>query len=117
MFLNGTDKDTAKNVVKVLSQMATKHEKQGFRAFVYFLNGTPKQLKELNKQLKSDNIALALLDPNAEDDSLALYKINKKAKSTIFVYHRRIIDAKWVNYNPKKDEGALRKAITKVSNK
>lgn len=117
MFLNGADEKTTEHIITILSQSAKNYEKQGFRAFVYLLNGSPKQLKALNKKLKADNIALALIAPNAKDDTLKLYKVNKKAKSTVFVYLNREIKAKWVNYDPKTDSKDFKKAISKVSEK
>lgn len=112
MFLNGADAGDAKALVKTLSEQAKKHD--GFRAFVYFLDGTPEQLKKLNKELGADNIALALIPPGAREDTMKMYKVNPAAKSTVLVYLNRNIKKNMVNFNPKRDTESLESAISKV---
>ena len=55
MFLNKADEEDVKAIVRLLSAKAEEHKEDGFRAFVYFLDGTPNKLKKLNAELKADN--------------------------------------------------------------
>jgi len=112
VFLNGADASDAKSLVKTLSEQAKKHD--GFRAFVYFLDGTPEQLKKLNRELGVDNIALALIPPGSRKDTLKMYEVNPEAKSTVLVYLNRNIKKNMVNFNPKRDTEALKNAISKI---
>jgi hypothetical protein len=70
VFLNSADGDDVRSIVKLLSEKAKEHKR--FRAFVYFLNGSPKQLKKLNDELQSDSIALALIPKSDVKDPEAL---------------------------------------------
>jgi hypothetical protein len=114
VFLNDASDKDAEAIVSLLVQMASKREKDGFRAFVYFLDGNASELKALNKKLKADSIALALIPKKDLKETLGLYKINESAKSTVLVYLNREIKAKIVNFDAKKDSEKLKEAINSV---
>jgi hypothetical protein len=111
VFLNSADDDDVRSVVSLLAKKAKEHE--SFRAFVYFLDGRPEQLKKLNDELQANSIALALIPDSDLDETLELYDINTKAKSTVLVYKDREVTYKVVNYN-EKDADQVMKAIDKI---
>lgn len=114
MFLNGADEEDVKAIVRLLSAKAEEHKEDGFRAFVYFLDGTPEQLMKLNSELKADNIALALLPDEERAETLELYAINEKAQSTVMVYKAREVTEKVVNFENDKDGETVKGAIDEV---
>ncbi len=114
MFLNGAEEDDVKDIVRLLSAKAEEHKEAGFRAFVYFLDGTPEQLKKLNSELKADNIALALIPDEERAETLELYAINKKAESTVIVYKAREVTEKVVNFRDDEDGETVKGAIDKI---
>ena len=114
MFLNEADEEDVKAIVRLLSAKAEEHKEDGFRAFVYFLDGTPNKLKKLNAELKADNIALALLPDEERAETLELYDINEKARSTVMVYKAREVTEKVVNFQDDEDGETVKGAIDKV---
>ena len=77
---------------------------------MFYLQGTPGQLKSIDSAAHADNIALGLLDgPNGE--SVKLYKINPEVHNTVLVYKDRTVTARFVNLDLSKSAAALQKAI------
>lgn len=114
MFLNGASDKDVRSILTLLSEKKKEHDKQGFMAFVFFLDGTPDQLKKLNKELKLDNIALCLLTDKERQSTLKGYGINPKAKSTFLIYDARVLKDKVVNYDAQKNAAYVKKAIDKI---
>lgn len=115
MFLNGVDDKIAHSLLTTLSSGIK--ENKGFRAFVYFENKTPTQLKELHKKLNLGDLALCLIPKEEKASTMKGYKINPKAKSTVIVYKDRKVTRTFTNYDPAKDAKALKEAIKAVSSK
>ena len=100
--------------MKLLREQAGRYGKSGFHAFVYILDGTPEQLKALNKELKADNVALALIPKADKKETLELYDIDPKAESTVIVYKSRTVTKTFTNFKDNKHGKSLRNAISKV---
>ena len=89
-----------------------KSGKADFKAFIFFIDGDAEKIKKLNKEEKADNIAMGILP--SKDEGVTGYKLNLKAKSTVFVYTKRVVTAKFVDYNAKKNAPDLSKQIEKA---
>ena len=111
MFLKSADDEDVRSVVKLLSEKANEHE--DFKAFVYFLDGTPDQLKKLNEELQADSIALALIPDDELEETLELYDVNTEVQSTVLVYKNREVTHKVVNYTDE-DADEIKKAIDTI---
>jgi hypothetical protein len=114
VFLNNADDEDVKDIIRLLSAKAEEHREAGFKAFVYFLDGTPEQLKKLNAELKADNIALALIPDKERAETLELYAVNEKAQSTVLVYKSREVTEKVVNFQDDEDGETVKGAIDKI---
>lgn len=97
------------SLIETLRTAVTVHGASEFKAFIFFVDGSESKLKALNNKLKASNIALGILD-GVDAEGMKLYKVNPKAKSTVFLYEDRIIKAKFVNYQLA-DEAKLSKKI------
>jgi hypothetical protein len=53
----------------------------------------------------------------SEDEGIKLYKINPKAKSTVLLYNKKAVTAKFVDYDAKRDNLEFTKQIEKVWSK
>jgi hypothetical protein len=93
-----------------LSGEVTQHQKVEFKAFVFYLQGTPAQIKTIDKAAGVDNIGMGLLD-GPKGESVALYKINPEVRNTVLVYKDRTVTARFVNLDLSKNAAALQKAI------
>ena len=113
MFINDADEEDVRALVRVLSESREKYKDQKFRAFLLFVDREKSELIKLNQDEKSDNIALTQLK-GKDDEAIEAYKVNPEAKSTVFVYKKRILAAKIVNFDPKKDKQKLVDAIAEV---
>ena len=89
-----------------------KSGKADFKAFIFFIDGDAEKIKKLNKEEKADNIAMGILP--STDDGIKGYKINPKAKSTVLVYTKKSVTAKFVDYSAKKNAADLAKQIEKA---
>lgn len=115
VFLNGASDEDVRSLVRTLSAGVKNSGKSDFKAFVVFIDGDAEKIKKLNKEEKADNVAMIVLSP--KDDGYSAYKINPKAKSTVLVYADRVVTAKFVDYNAKKNQAELVKAIEKTYKK
>lgn len=104
MFIRYADKDDSDAIIKLLSEARLKYAKQGFRAFVYFLDKDEDELRAMNKALKADNIALALLTDEERDKTLGKYKVHGKARSTILVHKDRVVTERIVDFDVNSDD-------------
>lgn len=50
----------------------------------------------------------------SKDEGITLYKINPKAKSTVLLYNKKAVTAKFVDYNAKRDNAEFTKQIEKT---
>lgn len=115
MFIKDANDKDVEALVKLLSNSRTRYKDKSFRAFIYLLGADESKAKALSKKTGATNIAFALLTDKERADTLKMYKINPKAKTTLFVYDDRIISAKLVNFKAgSKDEAALNQAIEEV---
>lgn len=48
------------------------------------------------------------------DEGMALYKINPKAKSTVLIYKKKQVTAKFVDYDAKRDAAGFAKQVEKA---
>lgn len=114
MFIkNATDSEIA-SLLKTLSSAVTRHKDDGFRVFVYFESKSPDELKALNKKLKTDNVALAIIPKKDRKSTYQMYAVNPQADSTVIVYQSRNVLTSMANYQAKDDSKALLAAIAKA---
>jgi len=76
------------------------------RVFIMYMNTAGKPLTEIENMLKGfsknnnlKNVALTYIPSPTDAETAGLYEINPKAFNTIFIYKRRKVIDKFINYN------------------
>ncbi|MEW6356960.1 MAG: hypothetical protein AB1696_11570 [Planctomycetota bacterium] len=77
------DADATRLVAKI-DEIVKAHQASGLRGFVVFAAG-PKKKAEMEKMAAEHGISVPMVLPKDLDQTLNLYKINPKAKSTVLV--------------------------------
>ena len=98
--------DELSSFAKKLEQDILDNGTNKLRVFIMSMNPAGKTVTEINRMLDGfsrknnlQNVALTHVPSPTDPETAGLYKINPKANNTVFIYNRRKVIAKFINYN------------------
>jgi hypothetical protein len=112
VFVKGASDADVRALIRILKAQAKKSGDAQFKGFIFFIDGDAEKIKKLNSEESADNIALGTLPSN--DEAIKLYAIHPDAKSTVLVYNKKSVTARFVDFNAKTDSASLTKQIEKI---
>lgn len=114
--------DNTLAIAKVLDSSVNTYRKKEFKAFVVNLapaskiQETNKALASLSRKLPSANVALTSLPETSDAVALYDFPLRDDVKNVIYVYVKRRVTAKFVNFSAKPESvAALKKAIAQAA--
>lgn len=98
--------DELSSFAKKLEQDILDNGTNKLRVFIMYMNPAGKTVTEINRMLDGfsrknnlQNVAITYVPSPTDPETAGLYKINPKANNTVFIYNRRKVIAKFINYN------------------
>ena len=117
MFVQDINDPSLPSLILALEKAALSREESDFRAFVHFLSGDEAKLRSMAETLKTQRVALCLVPAKAKEETIEMYKINPKVRTTTIVYQKRLVERTFVNFEAKRDSQALERDIVTVCKK